>query len=88
MEVDGHFTPQLPARVVDQVLEVAGDDAARLDWSRSARRPSNGAGIRCASPAETTAPRARLGARWDHHQTDRARAAPDRSAVALTCIVC
>jgi L,D-transpeptidase ErfK/SrfK len=34
LEEEGHFTPQLPARVVDQVLEVAGDDAARLDWSR------------------------------------------------------
>jgi hypothetical protein len=34
LETDGHFTPQLPARVVDQVLEAAGDRAARLDWSR------------------------------------------------------
>jgi hypothetical protein len=34
LEEEGHFTPQLPARVVDQVLEAAGDHAASLDWSR------------------------------------------------------
>ena len=37
LEAEGKFTPELPSRVVDQVLEVAGDQAARLDWSRIRR---------------------------------------------------
>jgi L,D-transpeptidase ErfK/SrfK len=37
LEVAGRFTPELPSRVVDHVLEVAGDQAARLDWSRIRR---------------------------------------------------
>ncbi|HLT02678.1 MAG TPA: L,D-transpeptidase family protein [Geminicoccaceae bacterium] len=37
LEAEGRFTPELPSRVVDQVLEVAGDQAARLDWSRVRR---------------------------------------------------
>jgi L,D-transpeptidase ErfK/SrfK len=37
LEAEGRFTPELPSRVVDQVLEVAGDQAARLDWSRIRR---------------------------------------------------
>ena len=39
LEVDGHFTPQLPARVVDQVLEVAGDDAPASTGAGSADDP-------------------------------------------------
>ena len=34
IELEGRFTPELPSHVVDQVLEVAGDEAGRLDWSR------------------------------------------------------
>lgn len=37
LEVEGRFTPELPSRVVDQVLEIAGEHAARLDWSRVRR---------------------------------------------------
>jgi hypothetical protein len=34
IEIEGHFTPELPGHVVDQVLKVAGDQSSRLDWSR------------------------------------------------------
>src|SRR5690606_7295680 len=37
LEAEGRFTPQLPSGVVDQVLEIAGEQAARLDWSRIRR---------------------------------------------------
>ena len=30
----GRFTPELPSQVVDEVLEVAGDQSSQLDWSR------------------------------------------------------
>jgi L,D-transpeptidase ErfK/SrfK len=34
IEIDGHFTPQLPGQVVDQVLAFAGAEVSRVDWSR------------------------------------------------------
>jgi L,D-transpeptidase ErfK/SrfK len=34
IEIEGRFTPELPSHVVDQVLEVAGEQSSRLDWSR------------------------------------------------------
>lgn len=37
LEAEGRFNPELPSKVVDLVLEVAGDQAGRLDWSRIRR---------------------------------------------------
>lgn len=37
LEAEGRFEPELPSKVVDQVLAVAGDQASRLDWSRIRR---------------------------------------------------
>jgi L,D-transpeptidase ErfK/SrfK len=37
LEAEGRFEPELPSQVVDQVLKVAGDQAALLDWSRIRR---------------------------------------------------
>jgi L,D-transpeptidase ErfK/SrfK len=34
LEAEGRFTPELPSHVVDEVIEVAGDQSSRLDWSR------------------------------------------------------
>jgi L,D-transpeptidase ErfK/SrfK len=34
LEESGHFEASLPSHVVDQLLAAAGDQAARLDWSR------------------------------------------------------
>jgi L,D-transpeptidase ErfK/SrfK len=37
LEVEGRFQPELPSKVVDQVLAAAGDQASHLDWSRIRR---------------------------------------------------
>jgi L,D-transpeptidase ErfK/SrfK len=37
LEAEGRFEPELPSKVVDQVLAMAGDQASRLDWSRIRR---------------------------------------------------
>jgi len=34
LEASGQFEASLPSHVVDQLLAAAGDQAARLDWSR------------------------------------------------------
>jgi L,D-transpeptidase ErfK/SrfK len=37
LEAEGRFEPELPSKVVDQVLAAAADQAGRLDWSRIRR---------------------------------------------------
>jgi L,D-transpeptidase ErfK/SrfK len=37
LEAEGRFTPELPSRVVDEVIEQAGAQSSRLDWSRVRR---------------------------------------------------
>jgi L,D-transpeptidase ErfK/SrfK len=37
LEVEGRFDPELPSKVVDQVLAMANDRASELDWSRIRR---------------------------------------------------
>ena len=63
LETEGHFTPQLPARVVDQVPRPPATTPPASTGAASARRPWNGAGIRFASLADTVTPRAKSSGR-------------------------